>query len=407
MFVKNVKNSQKLYQLFTADALSEIGDVFYYVALITYASQLTNSSLAISLVTTFEFIPPVFSIIIGPIADKLCNKTKVSMIVNILQCTLYLINGLIFLKFQEWTLFGLCLTINFISDTMGIITQEMEPIILKKLSPQISYEKKYGWLSAVAQSFSIGGKFFGGVLLTVMNNHYIFMSFINAATFGCAAVAMALIGNVIIKKETQNDEDEKNGALEGIKFLKDNTKVRFIAVLLSNINIVLAPILPIAYILLADKEMYSPVNYSMSVSLLTAIDSLASILGPTFGLRLFKGKKALINSVMVGSIFSAIFCLSIFTRNIYVLMLTLFLASFFIGATIPLLFGGVIKNVPESKIGSVNGVIDTLLAITPPLSTFIFSSSVQYVSAFVNIAILSVFSVCLILIIVKNKGNLF
>ncbi len=166
----------------------------------------------------------------------------------------------------------------------------------------------------------------------------------------------------------------------------------------------LASILPIAYILLADKEMYSPVNYSMSVSLLTAIDSLASILGPTFGLRLFKGKKALINSVMVGSIFSAIFCLSIFTRNIYVLMLTLFLASFFIGAT---LFGGVMKNVPESKIGSVNGVIDTLLAITPPLSTFIFSSSVQYVSAFVNIAILSVFSVCLILIIVKNKRNLF
>lgn len=129
--MKSIENNQKLYQLFTADALSEIGDVFYYVALITYASQLTNSSLAISLVTTFEFIPPVFSIIIGPIADKLCNKTKVSMIVNILQCTLYLINGLIFLKFQEWTLFGLCLTINFISDTLGIITQEMEPIILK------------------------------------------------------------------------------------------------------------------------------------------------------------------------------------------------------------------------------------------------------------------------------------
>ncbi|WP_260187076.1 hypothetical protein [Lactobacillus amylovorus] len=41
-----------------------------------------------------------------------------------------------------------------------------------------------------------------------MNNHYIVMSFINAATFGCAAVAMALIGNVITKK-TKNDEDEK------------------------------------------------------------------------------------------------------------------------------------------------------------------------------------------------------
>ena len=68
--------------------------------------------------------------------------------------------------------------------------------------------RSYGWLSAVAQSFSIGGKFLGGVLLTVMNNHYIVMSFINAATFGCAAVAMALIGNVITKK-TKNDEDEK------------------------------------------------------------------------------------------------------------------------------------------------------------------------------------------------------
>lgn len=402
-----MQSNQKLYQLFTADALSEIGDVFYYVALITYASQLANSSLAISLVTTLEFIPPVFSIIIGPLADKLRNKTKVSMSVNIIQCVLYIINGLLFFKFQKWMLFSHCLIINFISDTLGIITQEMEPIILKKLSPKISYERKYGWLSAIAQSFSIGGKFLGGVLLTIMNNHYIFMSFINAATFGCAAVAMALIGNVITKKEIQDEEDEKSGVLEGIKFLKDNAKVRFIVVLLSNINIVLAPILPIAYILLANKEMYSPVNYSMSVSLLTAIDSLASILGPTFGLRLFKGKKALINSVMVGSIFSAFFCLSIFTRNIYVLMLTLFLASFFIGATIPLLFGGVIKNVPESKIGSVNGVIDTLLAITPPLSTFIFSSSVQYVSTYINVLILSVFSIFIILIIIKNRTNLF
>jgi MFS family permease len=406
--VKNMQSNQKLYQLFTADALSEIGDVFYYVALITYASQLANSSLAISLVTTLEFIPPVFSIIIGPLADKLRNKTKVSMSVNIIQCVLYIINGLLFFKFQKWMLFSLCLIINFISDTLGIITQEMEPIILKKLSPKISYERKYGWLSAIAQSFSIGGKFLGGILLTLLNNHYIFMSFINAATFGCAAVALALIGNIIVQDEIhENKEDKKSGALEGVKFLKNNPKVRFIVILLSNINIVLAPILPIAYILLANKEIYTPVNYSMSVSLLTAIDSLASILGPTFGLRLFKGKKALINSVMVGSIFSLTFCLSIFTRNIYVLMLTLFLASFFIGATIPLLFGGVIKNVPEAKIGSVNGVIDTLLAITPPLSTFIFSSSVQYVSAFVNILILSIFSGLIILIIIRNKKNLF
>lgn len=407
--MKNMQSNQKLYQLFTADALSEIGDVFYYVALITYASQLANSSLAISLVTTLEFIPPVFSIVIGPLADKLRNKTKVSMIVNIIQCVLYIINGLLFFEFQKWVLFSFCLIINFISDTLGIVTQEMEPIILKKLSPRISYEKKYGWLSAVAQFFSIGGKFLGGILLTLLNNHYIFMSFINAATFGCAAVALALIGNVIVHDEIHenDDEDKKSGVLEGVKFLKNNTKVRFIVILLSNINIVLAPILPIAYILLANKEMYTPVNYSMSVSLLTAIDSLASILGPTFGLKLFKGKKALINSVMIGSIFSLTFCLSIFTRNIYVLMLTLFLASFFIGATIPLLFGGVIKNVPETKIGSVNGVIDTLLAITPPLSTFIFSSSVQYVSAFINILILSIFSGLIILVIIKNKKNLF
>lgn len=403
-----MQSNQKLYQLFTADALSEIGDVFYYVALITYASQLANSSLAISLVTTLEFIPPVFSIIIGPLADKLRNKTRVSMSVNIIQCVLYIINGLLFFKFQKWMLFSFCLIINFISDTLGIITQEIEPIILKKLSPKISYEKKYGWLSAIAQSFSIGGKFLGGILLTLLNNHYIFMSFINAATFGCAAVALALIGNIIVQDEIhENEEDKKSGALEGVKFLKNNPKVRFIVILLSNINIVLAPILPIAYILLANKEIYTPVNYSMSVSLLTAIDSLASILGPTFGLRLFKGKKALINSVMVGSIFSLTFCLSIFTRNIYILMLTLFLASFFIGATIPLLFGGVIKNVPEAKIGSVNGVIDTLLAITPPLSTFIFSSSVQYASAFVNILILSIFSGLIILIIIRNKKNLF
>lgn len=138
--MKNIDN-KKLYQLFTADALSEIGDVFYYIALVTYASSLSNASLAISLVTTLEFIPPIFSIIIGPLADRLQNKTKAAMIINVLQCTLYIINGLIFIKLQNWVLLFVSVTINFISDTLGIINEEVEPVILNRLSPKISFEK--------------------------------------------------------------------------------------------------------------------------------------------------------------------------------------------------------------------------------------------------------------------------
>lgn len=231
------------------------------------------------------------------------------------------------------------------------------------------------------------------------------MSFINAATFGIAAIFLALIGNVIVKKEKINKDDVNN--FEGLKFLKKNPEIKLITFFLSNINIVLAPILPIVYILLAEKKIFSSVNYSMSIALLAGVNSLASILGPTIGLKLFKGKKSLINSIIVSAIFSTIFCLSVFCRNIYVLMVTIFLSSFFIGATIPLLFGRVVKDVPENKLGSVNGVIDTVLAITPPISTFIFTSSVQYISAFMNILILGSFNILLILIAIKNKKDLF
>ncbi|OYR94737.1 MFS transporter [Lactobacillus taiwanensis] len=395
-----IRNKYNLGKLYTADALSEIGDVFYYVALVVFAGNLSQSALAITLVTTFEYIPPIFSVLIGNLADKIKNKTKTALIVNISQCILYLMNAILFLTLKGWTLLIACIVINFLSDTIGIITEEIEPVILNRLSPEILFEKKYGMLNAVSQACSIGGKFIGGLLLALFNNHYVIISIINAVTFAGAALCFWLIKSVIVNRDEENTDNNTNNA---ILYLKEHENVKHIIFFMTNLNIVLAPLLPIIYILLSKKNLYTSLPYSVSISTLTAIDSIASILGPLLGVNLFKGKQSLNNSLIYSGIFSTLFCCSLFTQNLYVVYFSLFLSSFFVGAAIPLMFGEISREVPESKLGSVNGLIDSILAITPPVSTFLFSILTEYVPIKFLIGLLVSYSLLLSFLLVKNR----
>lgn len=399
----NFKKNRGLYKLYAADSLSVMGDLFYYIALITYASTLPNSALAISLITTLEYIPPIFSIWMGRLSDKIINKTQIEMWACLTQCALYILNGILFLVVSNWTLLIACLVINFISDTIGLIPLDVEPAILNRLSPHLEFEKKFGVSTSIIEISSVIGKFLGGIVITFMANQYTLISWINAGTFGLAAILIISIGN--IKVDNKNGKNEKN--FNVYSFIRKHSIIKYLIFIMTSINFVLAPILPIIYILLSKGSFYSPIGYAASVSVLTAVDSIASILGPTLGLKLFRGKKALVNYVILYSIFTVIFISSVFLNNFYIVVLTLFSCSFISGASTPMIYGKLVAGVPEAKLGSIYGLVDTVLSITPPIATFLFSSSLQYLKAFWIILTLTIFSLAIMINIFTNKRKLW
>lgn len=397
-----LKENHGLCKLYAAGSLSVMGDLFYYIALITYASTLPNSALAISLITTLEYIPPIFSIWVGRLSDKIVNKTRIEMWACWLQCVLYILNGILFLAVSNWTLLIACLVINFISDTIGLIPLDVEPAILNRLSPHIEFEKKFGLSTSIIEISSVIGKFLGGVVITFMSNQYTLVSWINAGTFGLAALLIISIGNV----KVDNKDDEGVQKFNVYSFIREHLIIKYLIFILTSISFVLAPISSIIYILLSKGSLYSPLGYAASVSVLTTVDSIASILGPTLGLKLFKGSKVLSNYIILYSVFTVIFISSVFLNNFYIVVLTLFSCSFISGASTPVIYGKLVAGVPEAKLGSIYGFVDTVLSITPPIATFLFSSSLQYLNAFWVILILTIFSLMIMVIILTNRRKL-
>ncbi|MBA1394855.1 MFS transporter, partial [Lactobacillus sp. XV13L] len=117
IFLKN-----KNYRRFTiASLLSTAGDILFYLALYTYASDLKNYTLALSLITISESVPRLLSSLGGYLADRTANKLQKTVWLAMLRGGLYLLVGVLFCQnIAGWNLVAMVIVINFISDTAGI-----------------------------------------------------------------------------------------------------------------------------------------------------------------------------------------------------------------------------------------------------------------------------------------------
>ena len=87
---KILKN--KLYlKVLISDLISNFGDTLYFIALMTYVTEIKDSNLAISIVNISETIPILFTIFFGIIADRTLNKVEMIIKTLWLRVVLYLL----------------------------------------------------------------------------------------------------------------------------------------------------------------------------------------------------------------------------------------------------------------------------------------------------------------------------
>ena len=97
----NLLLKNKIYRFITySDILSVIGDSFFYLAFLTYASTLENSAIAISIISISESLPEVFSMFTGVYADKVKDKAKADIYSNFLRMFIYFFVAISFLIFE-------------------------------------------------------------------------------------------------------------------------------------------------------------------------------------------------------------------------------------------------------------------------------------------------------------------
>ena len=162
--------SNKLYlKLLISDVISNLGDVLYFIALMTYVIEIKDSNLAISIINFSETIPVLFTIFFGMIADKTLNK--VSMIIRTLwlRVILYLLMAIVMTFKASILVVIIASIVNLIADTLGRFENGLFYPISNQIVEKSDREETMAFRQTVISIMDIINQSVGAMLITILS----------------------------------------------------------------------------------------------------------------------------------------------------------------------------------------------------------------------------------------------
>lgn len=189
--MKLLKTNQTYRHLIFATLFSTFGDSIYYIALLTYASQFENATLAITLVSLSETLPYLLGVVTGGLADQSRNKNRKLIMMGASRGLLYGIVGILMGFQQSLLLLGGIITINFISDIIGKYASGLTIVFYPYIVKGEDLEEAQGLSGALQQTASIAAGFIGAFLIGIFS--YQVMAWLNSLMFWAVMVMMLVL----------------------------------------------------------------------------------------------------------------------------------------------------------------------------------------------------------------------
>lgn len=385
-----------LYQkIILNNFISTLGDSMYYIALMTYAAQFTNSSLAITIVSLSESIPFIFASPLGSLADMSENKATKIFYSGLIRGALYLSVGFL-IGFQQsmMLLVGISL-INFISDNVGKFSNSLFFPFIPLIVEQDDLEEAQGLNGAISNIVAIIAQFIGAYLLGIFS--YQLLAIINSMTFFATALIVLSMKKSLDTLEKEHLDKHESISLSAIWkqmvfAIKETTKNKqFFKLILvfAGLNGLSSAISPLLSIILAKDSALIIDSFSFTFALIQGLTSIGVILGSLFGTKLFK-KLELEQFNQLILFFMALLVCSILLKNIYLLLIFQFILGLLIGIVNPKFNAKLMKEIPLDKLATIAGGVSTLLMLFPPITIFIFTTLATAFSSNVSLVTLSI-----------------
>ncbi|MGX6970778.1 MFS transporter [Vagococcus bubulae] len=385
-----------LYQkIILNNFISTLGDSMYYIALMTYAAQFTNSSLAITIVSLSESIPFIFASPLGSLADMSENKATKIFYSGLIRGALYLSVGFL-IGFQQsmMLLVGISL-INFISDNVGKFSNSLFFPFIPLIVEQDDLEEAQGLNGAISNIVAIIAQFIGAYLLGIFS--YQLLAIINSMTFFATALIVLSMKKNLDTLEKEHLDKHESISLSAIWkqmvfAIKETTKNKqFFKLILvfAGLNGLSSAISPLLSIILAKDSALIIDSFSFTFALIQGLTSIGVILGSLFGTKLFK-KLELEQFNQLILFFMALLVCSILLKNIYLLLIFQFILGLLIGIVNPKFNAKLMKEIPLDKLATIAGGVSTLLMLFPPITIFIFTTLATAFSSNVSLVTLSI-----------------
>lgn len=402
IFLKN-----RNYKYFSiATFLSSAGDVLFYLAFMTYASKLHNYSLALSLIAISESLPKLFDILGGYFADKTKNKFKIIVLLAIIRFLLYILVGLLLINnLKQWNVVIIIIIINFVSDTIGAYSFGLTTPIIVDLVGESNFGVANGFTNGINQIISMIFQFIGASLLLFIT--YSNLAFINALTFLLAGIIYACVGAKIKTKFSQKSLDfNDQNFIHTLKTSYNQTRNQFglltIVFIIAILNGSLSAIGALLPIMIAAKSTMILFNYSFTIAAMGTIVSCGAILGSIFGQQLSK-KISVFSLIIIAIIFSLLTTITILFTNIYIVFVLYFLLAFTVSSASVKMSQWVVSSVEHKILSSTIGLLNTIITISAPLITTIFTTVSGIISIQISLIALAILEAITLAIAVYLK----
>ncbi|MFM0587060.1 MFS transporter [Streptococcus suis] len=372
--MKKLVNNKLFLSSFVADLISNFGDTLYYLALMNYVLLLPDTKFALAMITASETLPILAGLFIGIWADKTKNKLDTILATLVVRVGLYAFVGFL-MGFTPalWVVAVVCV-INFLSDLAGQYENGLYmPVSLRVVAAE-DRETAMAFKMTVKNLLQIAFQASGAILIGFMS--YQNLAFFNAGTFLFSLAIMAGLRPAFAKllKESPIQEVEQTeteaGLIKGIgQSIKDSYQaVQNIPVLkasiitIASLNAIFTALSPLAILNMKEFSDFVIVNAGTTVALISILFSVGSILGSSIGMALFKNV-SLVNLLKFSTLMPVLLFSGFFLHNIYVVLTVIFVTAMTLGVFNPKMSALVMNELPEDKLATVGGGIDSFCQI--------------------------------------------
>ncbi|HFI0026259.1 TPA: MFS transporter, partial [Streptococcus suis] len=367
-------NNKLFLSSYLADVISNFGDTLYYLALMNYVLFLPDTKFALAMITVSETLPILSGLFMGIWADRTKNKLDTILATLVVRFGLYALVGFL-MGFTPalWIVAVVCM-VNFLSDLAGQYENGLYmPLSLRVVAAE-DRETAMAFKNTVGGILMIVFRSSGAILIGYMS--YQHLAFFNAGTFLVSLAIMAglrpAFAKLLKENPIQQAEQVETGAgiVKGIgQSIKESYHaVQNIPVLkasiitIASLNAIFTALSPLVVLNMKEFSDFVIVNAGTTVALISILFSVGSILGSSLGMAAFKNV-SLLNLLKFSTLMPVLLFLGIFLHNIYMVLAVLFVTAMTLGIFNPKMNALVLNELPEDKLATVGGGIDSFCQI--------------------------------------------
>lgn len=330
-------------------------------------------------------------------------------LVKFSQAIIYLLISQIIIQ-NNLIFFYIVVLLNILSDSLGEYSYSLKaPLIQKSVSKDLQ-EQVLGINQSITILLTPLGQALGVLIITLSGNYQL-ASWINALSFFIAGIIL-FCGQKSLNLHINTLTKTSNFVAlikESKDILENVSQINFQTLLLSLIllNGVGTGIDGVLNLFILDHSKIIPMSFSNAILTINIIFVVGSIAGNILPIKYFQqlSLHSLILLIIVEMV--TMFIILLFQKSYWIILILMFIISFSLGKLNPKFSALIMNNTPSAYLGSIFGIIDSIITLSSPIGSIFLVSCYNILSEQFTF-LLAIFILCVSLfLLLRKKSFLF